>query len=127
MNEKTAIKYRAVFYIFTSLTVACVVTAICMLGSLDNLVSYILFGSAGALLLVQLLVATFATALKRKSKVNGFDQWLVSLEVLTVILLVVAFSPILLILWVIDAIQQSKLARSSESSRFVSGDNGKCD
>ena len=113
MNTKSAIKYRSVFYIFLLLTVASLVTAICLLGKYDNTVSYILFGSAGVLLLVQLFVATFATALKRKSNVNGFAQWCVALEVIAVMALVVAFSPILLILLLIDAIHQRRLARKS--------------
>ena len=110
MNDKTAINYRTVFYIFILLTVASVVTAICMLGNY-GLVSYVLFGATGAALLVQLLVATLATALKRKSKVNGFEQWLVSLEVIVVSMLLVVFSPILFVLWIVDTVQQRNLAR----------------
>ncbi|MCH5153213.1 MAG: hypothetical protein J1F68_04570 [Clostridiales bacterium] len=113
MNSKSAIKYRAVFYIFMILTVASLVTGICLLGNYGDFVSYVLFGAAGAFVLVQLLVATIATTSKGNNHVNGFEQWLVSLEVLTVILLVVALSPILLILWLVDAIQQAHIARNS--------------
>ena len=113
MNDKTAINYRTVFYIFILLTVASVVTAICMLGN-NDLVSYVLFGATGAALLVQLLVATLATALKRKSKVNGFEQWLVSLEVIVVSMLLIVFSPILFVLWIVDTVQQRNLARHLE-------------
>ena len=79
-----------------------------------NGVSYVLFGAAGALVLLQLLIATFATVFKRKSKVNGFEQWIVSLEVIVVMVLVVAFSPILLVLLIIDLLQQHSLARQSK-------------
>ena len=78
-----------------------------------NFVSYTLFGATGAMFLTQLLVATFATAFKRHSKVNGFTQWLVSLEVLAVTVLIVAFSPILLVLWIVDSILQRRISRHS--------------
>ena len=114
MNEKSAIKYRVVFYILMLLTVASLVAAVVMLCCFDPFVSYILFGTAGLLFLTQLLVATFATVFKSKSKVNGFEQWLVSFEVVAVMTLVVAFSPILLIMRLVDFIIQRKLARQKD-------------
>ena len=72
-----------------------------------NTLSCILFSASGALLLTQLIVAIFATLSKRNGT-NGFEQWIVSLEVIAVMVLVVVFSPILLILWLIDVIRTKR-------------------
>lgn len=73
-----------------------------------NTFSCVMFTLSGVLLLTQLLVAIFATIYKRKDNINGFTQWLVSLEVMGVIVLIVAFSPVLLVLYVVDAVIQRR-------------------
>lgn len=110
MNNKSAIRCRVVFYVGIILTVACLVTAICFVGSYE-LVGYVLFGATGGLILTQLLLAALVTVLKRKSKVNGFAQWLLSLEVLLVVVILVTISPIMFALWIVDTIQQKNLSQ----------------
>ena len=79
-----------------------------------NGASYVLFIVTGILILTQLVIATW---LKRKSKVNAFAQWITALEVCVVIVLLIVFSPILAVLWIVDNIQQRQLGRSAEQDK----------
>ena len=79
-----------------------------------NGLSYGLYIGAGVVLLIQISTALFITILRRKTKLNGFTELVVSLEVTLVCVIIVALSPVLFILWIIDTVRQRILARHPE-------------
>lgn len=113
MAKKQEYKYRIAYYVGIIVTVASLVLAIYHI-SLNGVASYfatyqqqqtasyVLFGIAGVWFIAQLLLATIASA-KRHSAI-GFDQWLVSLAVIVVTIVIVALLPLIFVTWIVELI-----------------------
>lgn len=112
MNKQ--IWLRTVFYLFFVAMTACVVTASCLLSRFPT-ASYFIYGGAGAALLAQLLTALGVT-LNRKTKLNGFEQWGTSLEVIAVCVALVALLPVILLLYIVDALNCAAARRSDKKN-----------
>ena len=78
-----------------------------------NRTSYSMFVIVGVLAATQIVVVIYSTAKKDKFKVNVFDQLIVSLEVIGVVLLLVVLSPIAVVLWIVDTVRQKQLSRNA--------------
>lgn len=113
MAKKQEYKYRIVYYIGIILTVASLVLAIYHIGLNDvasyfntyqqqQMASYVLFGVAGCLFFAQLLLAIIASV--KSHSAIGFDQWLVSLAVLIVTVVIVALLPLIFVMWIVEII-----------------------
>lgn len=113
MAKKSAYKYRIVYYVGIVLTVACLVGAIYHL-TLSNVASYfqtmqqqlvtsyVMFGVAGGLCFAQLVFAIIASATNHSA--IGFQQWIVSFEVLIVFILIIAVLPLVFVMWIVELI-----------------------
>lgn len=113
MAKKQEYKYRIVYYVGIIVTVASLVLAIYHI-SLNGVASYfatyqqqqtasyVLFGIAGVLFIAQLLLATIASA--KSHSAMGFDQWLVSLAVIVVTIVIVALLPLIFVTWIVELI-----------------------
>ena len=73
-----------------------------------NGVSYFMFALSGALLIGQVIYVIVA---KKKKNTTAVNQWLTSLEVVAVVVVLVAISPILLILWIIGNIREKRFKK----------------
>ena len=83
------------------------------IGKINGL-SYTLFGFSVVLLVGQLVFAIRITKSRNKNRFNALEQWVVALEVTVVVMILIAFSPILLVLWLVDCLRQRKFARHPE-------------
>lgn len=112
--KKQRIIVRTVFYLLIAAMAGCIVAACCLLGR-HPVLSYCLFGGAGAALLAQFFVA-LGIRLGPKRKIGGFRQWLTSWEVVVVILAFVVLSPLLLIIYVLDALFRRPRTRNAANN-----------
>lgn len=113
MKDKKEFICRLVFHSLLFLTLACVITASCLLAYYP-VVGYCLYGAAGAALVAQLLTALFVTVIKGKTPINGFEQWATALMVFGIILTLIVLSPIIAVLLIADAIRQSRLSHNTQ-------------
>ncbi len=102
---------RTIFYVLFLLVVACAVTAGCLLRQFP-VASYVLFGAAAFALVAQPFVALIFC--RGKTSVKGFRQWCTAIEVTAVYVIFVVFSPLLVLLLVVDAAKRKSLGKHSE-------------
>ena len=75
-----------------------------------NGVSYFMFAISGTLLIGQIVYIIVA---RKKNNKNAVNQWITALEVVAIVIVLVAISPILLILWIVGNIKEKKYKKEN--------------